>query len=163
MGRGEHPALMMDSANCSTTLVSHTYLLPNNLPSAPNYSYFHSWWQLYVSVSETKTEEVGVGGTAHLQPGWYAGSGCLPALCHPAGMQELAIDNRLCLCSSFEVPQGPKCSGSTPQACALADPGTDVPPGRFVVLSGTSPPLWWPSLSLSAGAGRKRVTMLRTL
>lgn len=82
MGSGEHPALMMDSANCSPVQVSGTYLLPNT----PNYSYLFSWWQLYVSIVETKTEG---GGIIHLQPGWDAESGCLPALCYPAGMEGL--------------------------------------------------------------------------
>lgn len=48
MGSGEHPALMMDPANCSPVQVSGTYLLPT--PS-PNYRHLLSWWQLYVSVS----------------------------------------------------------------------------------------------------------------
>lgn len=82
MGSGEHPALMTDSANCSPVQVSGTYLLPNT----PNYSYLFSWWQLYVSISETKTEG---GSITHLQSGWDAESGCLPALCYPAGMQGL--------------------------------------------------------------------------
>lgn len=48
MGSGEHPALMMDPANCSPVQVSGTYLLPT---SSPNYRHLLSWWQLYVSVS----------------------------------------------------------------------------------------------------------------
>lgn len=161
MGRGEHPALMMDSANCSPALVSHTYLLPNNLPSAPNYSYFHSWWQLYVSISETKTEEVGLWGTAHLQPGWDAGSGCLPALCHPAGMQELVIDNRLSLLQLWGSP-GAKMQRQHTPGVRTGRPGHRC---STRALCGVE----WHiaaslmAVSLSAGAGRKRVTMLRTL
>lgn len=135
MGSGEHPALMTDSANCSPVQVSGTYLLPNT----PNYSNLFFWWQLYVSISETKTE----GGEHHTPAAWLGRRIWLLACPLLSSWDGGVGDATDCLCSSFEVPKGPNCSSGS-QKCTLADLSTDVPSRHRTASSGTSLPLWWP-------------------
>lgn len=143
MGSGEHPALMMDLANCSRVQVSGTWYL---LPKKTNTPQLLPPPFLMAVVCQCMRISAGVkergGSIIHLQPGWDAGSGCLPAFSPSLSSWERGVgDASGCLCPGSEFPKGANCS-SRPQKCTWPDPGTDVPPWCHVVSSGTSLPFW---------------------
>lgn len=161
MGSGAHPALMMDSANCSLVQVSGTwYLLPKK-QTPPNYCHLLSWWQLCVSVWDVSVQEAktegGVSYTCSLV-GMLDLAACLPlALHYPAGKEGLGMHPDV-FAPAQSFPRG---------QTAAADPRSAHDQTRAQMFHAGA--MWClvahhylSDACLTAGAGSNHVSLLRT-
>lgn len=97
------------------------------------------------------------GRILHLQPGWDAGSGCLPALLYPAGIEGLGMHLTV-FAPAQRFPRGQTAAADPRSAhdqtwAQMFHPGAVWRRVAHRYLS---------DARLTAGAGRKRVSVLRT-
>lgn len=156
MDSGEHPALMMDSANCLPGLVSHTYFVPDDPPRSPpptsNYSYFIPD-DSCISVYQRQR----LRRLSHLQSGWDAGSGCLPACPLPSSWDAEVGDRQpTVLAPALRFPRDWNAAAAhrahQQTRAQMIHPGALCCWVAHYRLSG----------GFAAGAGRKHVCVLRT-
>lgn len=130
MGSGEHPALMMDLANCSPVQVSGKYLLPKRKKSTSPIT--------SASLPDGRCKSVyQSGGVSHTCSLVDAGSGCLPALLYPAETEGLGIHPPV---SAQMLPRR-QTAAAGPRSAQDQTPAQMFNPGARSVWSGLLLPL----------------------